>query len=128
MAVEVLEITLGAPEEKGDAIVGARNDQRVLAGSQPHHPIVAESVAHQHGLIARVVHAVERSLETRAHALHADVVESFGEKFHVHRVRRTRHHRAKFPVKDLTGNQLQPHKTGTPTVIPNEATTPASDR
>src|SRR5208337_235983 len=110
VVVEVIQVTLGAAEEKGDAIVGARNNERIFARSQPYNTIVAEAVPEQHGLVPGVVHTRERGLQALSHAFAADVVETLRKELHIHSVRGTRHHRAKLPVEDLASNQLQPHK------------------
>src|SRR5208337_1989416 len=110
VVVEVIQVTLGAAEEKGDAIVGARNNKGIFARSQPYHTIVAEAIPEQHGLVPGVVHTRERGLQALSHALAADVVQSLRKELHIHSVRGTRHDRAKLPVEDLASNQLQPHK------------------
>ena len=107
IGAEVVEVSLLAAEEEGDAIVAAGDDQRDAAGGQADHAVAAQGVAEQHGVVLRLVHGGQRFGQPRRHARLADVVQALGKEFQVDAVGRAGHGRAQLAEEDFAGNQFQ---------------------
>jgi len=84
--VKILQVTLLGAKKERNAIVAAGDYQRHVPGRQPHDPVAAEGIAHQHGVVGRLVDLGQHLGQPAIHPLLSDVVESLGEELQVNLV------------------------------------------